>query len=155
MKRKSVTECIALIVLSVTASGVLYRQLTDSHPIPVYAASPPPVRAVEMPITDSERHIIRTYVSSHSGTKPGKILPPGLARIPASLGRRLPDWEKKLVKGEIMPTELYRECQPLPKDLTSRLPPPPYGTVLVAIDGRIVRMARASFEILDVYNTRF
>src|SRR4051812_11566020 len=124
MKRKTFSECIALILLSVTTGAVLYRQLADSNPVTVYAASPGPSPRVEIPITDRERSVIRDYVGARSGSKPGRILPPGLARKAVKNGELQTDW-KKVVKGEIIPTALYRECQPLPKDLASRLPPAP------------------------------
>jgi len=38
--------------------------------------------------------------------------------------------------------------------LIVKLPPPPTGTIMVAIDGKIVRLAKATREILDVFDIR-
>ena len=39
-------------------------------------------------------------------------------------------------------------------DLLGQLPPAPAGTIMVAIDGKIVRLAKATREILDVFDVR-
>lgn len=54
-----------------------------------------------------------------------------------------------------MSDEVYRACHPLPPDLTANLPPPPRGTILVAISGKIVRLLEATREVLDVFDVRF
>ena len=63
-----------------------------------------------------------------------------------------PGWEKKCVPGATMPKEVYEECHRLPKDVVVKLPPPPPGTILVTIDGKVVRLVKATLEILDVFN---
>jgi hypothetical protein len=35
-----------------------------------------------------------------------------------------------------------------------KLPPPPAGTITVAISGKVVRLAKATREILDVFDLR-
>jgi len=156
MKRKTAYEYIALIFLSLGTGFILYRQIGASASIPVYAATmdshrPP---TVSVPITQQERQVIREYLNSFTRGKPPKVLPAGLARSGATRERLPSDWEKKLVKGQVLPAGIYRETSPLPKELASHLPPCPLGTVLVAIDGRIVRLGRANFEVLDVFDTR-
>jgi hypothetical protein len=110
-------------------------------------------------ITPQERQVIRDYVGVLSDTgKPGKnshkgkSLPPGLAKKVARGEALPPGWQKKLVHGETMPAVVYRECQPLPNEVIVRLPPPPSGTILVSIDGRVVRLMQATMEILDVFD---
>jgi hypothetical protein len=154
MKRKTTCEYIALILLALTTGFILYRQTGTSASLPVYAATLPPSKSVEVPITPRERQLIRTYLASlHS--KPPRPVPTGLTRLGAGTRNRLgAGWEEKLVKGRILPAEIVRECSPLPKELTLRLPPAPLGTVLVAIDGKVIRVARTSFEVLDVFDTR-
>jgi hypothetical protein len=118
---------------------------------------------VNVTITTQERQVIREYVVVHSDSdndKPdkhgrkekGKSLPPGLAKK-AERGESLPPgWQRKLAKGEIMSAEIYRQCHPLPNDVIVRLPPPPAGTILVTIEGKVVRLAQATLEILDVFD---
>jgi hypothetical protein len=110
-------------------------------------------------ITTQEKQVIREYVVVHSEHgRPGKkehkrqSLPPGLAKKVARGNALPPGWQKKLVHGETMPPVIYRECQPLPDEVIVRLPPPPSGTILVSIDGRVVRLMQATMEILDVFN---
>lgn len=110
-------------------------------------------------ISTQERQIIREYVTVYSdegkhGKKghKGKSLPPGLAKKAARGESLPPGWEKRVVRGQTMPTEVYRECHPLPVEVTQRLPAPPSGTVLVTIEGKVVRLAQATLEILDVFD---
>lgn len=115
-----------------------------------------PFIAVKVVITPEERDVIQNYVKSISApTKPGKKakkLPPGLAKKVAR-GRDLPPgWDKKCVPGAIMPPEVYKVCHPLPKEVVVKLPPPPAGTILVAVDGKVVRLVKATLEILDVFS---
>ena len=119
---------------------------------------------VNVTITTHERQVIRDYVvvysdndkhdkhDKHGKNGKGKSLPPGLAKK-VERGESLPPgWQRKLSKGEIMSAEVYRQCHPLPDDVVVRLPPPPAGTILVTIDGKVVRLARATLEILDVFD---
>ena len=114
-------------------------------------------------ITSHERQVIREYVVAHSDSdadegKPnkkghkGKSLPPGLAKKAARGENLPPGWEKKLARGQTMPAEIYRQCQPLPVEVTTRLPAPPAGTILVTIEGKVARLAQATLEILDVFD---
>jgi len=156
MKTKSAAEYMVLIALCLAVGCIIYRQ-HGTLPTPVYAAAPslalatdaPSQKPVSVPITSQERQVIRDYVSLRSDRgKLKKALPPGLARKAGSL---TPESRKKLVKGQTMSAELYRECHPLPKELQTRLPSAPLGTTMVAVDGKIVRLARVSLEILDVF----
>lgn len=112
--------------------------------------------------------MIREYVLRHSreddqgqdedqhgkkGKGPkGKSLPPGLAKKAARGEPLPPGWEKRVVRGQTMSTEVYRQCQPLPVEVTTRLPAPPTGTVIVTIEGKAVRLVQATLEILDVFD---
>ena len=105
-------------------------------------------------ISTSEREIIQGFISEHEG-KPGKKakdLPPGLKKKIARGGKLPPGWEKKLVTGEVMPPEVWAESQPLPHEIIVKLPVPPPGTVLRAIEGHIVRVMEKTREILDVFD---
>jgi hypothetical protein len=119
---------------------------------------------VNVSITAGERQVIQEYVTTfsdegnhkHNGKKPHKekSLPPGLAKKVARGESLPPGWQKKVAKGEIMPVEVYRECHPLPNEVVVKLPPPPVGTILVTIEGKIVRLIQATREILDVFELR-
>lgn len=107
-------------------------------------------------ISPGEREIIHSYVRSCTvaegpGKKP-KGLPPGLAKKVAR-GRDLPPgWQKRCVRGETLPQEVFKVCHPLPQEVVVKLPPPPAGTILVTINGKVVRLAKATLEILDVFD---
>ena len=110
---------------------------------------------VNVTIGAPERDIIRAYVRTCVEAPKGKKskgLPPGLAKKVARGGELPPGWQKKCVRGEIMPIEVHRHCLPLPPEIVVKLPPPPAGTILVAIDGKVVRLAKATREIHDVFD---
>ena len=128
-----------------------------AKPAVVVKTSPPkqPWAGMNVTIAPSERHVIRAHVhdciGASKGIKPNG-LPPGLAKKIAG-GRELPPgWQKKCVRGEVLPLEVHKHCQPLPHEIIVKLPPPPPGTVLLAIDGKVVRLAHATREILDVFD---
>ena len=77
-------------------------------------------------------------------------LPPGLKKKAASGKALPPGWQKKIAPGEVMPREVYGIAEPLPKDVRSKLPPEPKGTVTVKVDDRIVRVYESTREIIDV-----
>lgn len=127
-----------------------------------YPRPRPRAPGVEVVITAREREIIERYVRSceneerdhpHGKRKGwrGRGLPPGLAKK-VDQGRPLPPgWERGLVKGAIMPVEIYQQCHSLPAEVVVQLPPMPSGTIIVAVDGRIVRLIQATRMILDVF----
>jgi len=115
-----------------------------------------PWLSVKVDISSDEREIISAYVHSRTGAegrghKP-KELPPGLAKKVARGGDLPPGWQKKCVRGEIMPLEVYKHCHPLPREVAIKLPPAPPGTILIAVEGKVVRLAKATREILDVFD---
>jgi hypothetical protein len=129
------------------------------HPIVVHQSPPAvttPGATVSVVFTSQERDVIYTYVHSCSAPdkhgKHGKGLPPGLAKKEAR-GRELPPgWQHKCVRGAVIPQEVYRHCEPLPQEVVVKLPPPPPNTIVVAVDGRVLRLAKATLEILDVFD---
>jgi len=128
---------------------------------PAVAASPDrsakePWIAAEVRISDDERQVIRGYVQDcggpkHRGKKP-KQLPPGLAKKVARGEQLPPGWQKKCVVGQVMPVEVYEKTHPIPPELTVKLPPPPPGTITITIGGKVVRLVKATREILDVFD---
>lgn len=110
-------------------------------------------------ITEPEQQeIIRYYEGAppvcpegHKGKKP-KELPPGLKKKVARGGDLPPGWQKKVAKGEVLDREVYRHATPLPDGLIKRLPPAPDGTVLIKVEGKVIRLYEATRTILDVFD---
>ena len=82
----------------------------------------------------------------------GKGLPPGLAKKVERGGQLPPGWQNKCVRGAVVPADIYAHCQPLPQEIVVKLPPAPPNTIVVTVDGRVLRLARATLEILDVFD---
>ncbi|HKQ38748.1 MAG TPA: hypothetical protein VJ063_11770 [Verrucomicrobiae bacterium] len=106
-------------------------------------------------ISPSERDIIRGYVRNRlQASKGGKFngVPQGLAKKVAWPNNLPAGWQKNCVRGKALPEEVHEHCQPLPEELTAKLPPPPPGTVLLAVDGTVVRVGYPTYEILDLFD---
>ena len=127
-------------------------------PMPTLAVkAKTPAVTVSVTISAPEREIIQGYVRSCAEPPKGKkakALPPGLAKKLARGGNLPPGWQKKCVPGAVLPEQVYDHCHTLPHDILVKLPPPPTGTILVAIDGKVFRLIRATREILDVFDIR-
>jgi hypothetical protein len=142
----------------VKGKGVTVLPSPTPGKVVVHATPTPgkePLVKATVVFSTKERDIIHGYAKTctvaEKGKKP-KGLPPGLAKKVARGGELPPGWQKKCVRGEIMPAVVFKHCVPLPHELVVKLPPPPVGTILVTIDGKIVRLAKASMEILDVFD---
>ena len=73
----------------------------------------------------------------------GKHLPPGLQKK-AMHGEALPrGWKKKLAKGGVMDKTVYSQSQVITPLDTS-------GLVTVRIDGKLVKLVKATREIVEV-----
>lgn len=110
-------------------------------------------------ITDSEQHEIIKYFESTPQAGPegqkgkkSKALPRGLQKKTARGGALPPGWQEKVVKGEVLGPEVYRHATPLPEELAVKLPPAPDGTVLVKVEGKVIRLYEATRTILDVFD---
>lgn len=108
-------------------------------------------------IIEAERDIIKKYfqdntqtnLKGHKVTK-SKKLPPGL-RKKAGRGCDLPPgWQKKIAKGEVLDVKVYQQAVRLPVELCKRLPPAPEGTVLIKVEGKVIRLYEATRTIIDV-----
>lgn len=81
-----------------------------------------------------------------------KTLPPGLQKK-VERGRELPPgWQKKIARGEVLDARVYGHSRPLPPELLKRLPPQPSGTVVITVEGKVVRLIEATLTILDVFD---
>jgi hypothetical protein len=123
----------------------------------VEAAAPAKQPRVQASVVFStgERDIIHSYVRSCTVAENGrkaKGLPPGLAKKVARGGQLPPGWQKKCVPGQILSAEVYKLCHPLPPELVIKLPAPPPGVIMVTIDAKVLRLAKATLEILDVFD---
>lgn len=104
---------------------------------------------LKLTITQQEREVLtRHYAEEHP--KRQKALPPGLQKKAARGHELPPGWQKKVARGEVMPADVYRHSEPLPKDVLVKLPPQPSGTILVKVEGKIVRLVEATKTIIDV-----
>lgn len=108
-----------------------------------------PDSAKTFTISQRERDVLHDYVQACHAT-PNRDLPPGLAKKVARGKGLPPGWQKKMAVGQVCPPDIFKVCQPLPKDLVIKLPPSPVGTITVAVEGKIVRLLEKTKEILDI-----
>jgi len=97
------------------------------------------------------RDIPQAGSEGHKGKKP-KELPPGLQKKVARGGDLPPGWQKKVARGEVLDPDVYRHATRLPYELTRKLPPAPDGTVLIKVEGKVIRLYEATRTILDVFD---
>jgi len=150
-------ECFAEALKRLDAKSE--RAVVQVAPAPKKSAKvSPPKRAWighTVIISPSERDAIRAYVRNCTdASKLGKPngIPQGLARKVVWFNTLPEGWQKQCVRGRVLPGEVHEHCQPLPEELTLKLPPPPPGTVLLAVDGNVVRVGYPTYEILDVFD---
>ncbi len=84
--------------------------------------------------------------------KKTKPLPPGLQKKVERGGELPPGWQKKVVRGEVLDARVYGHSRPLPPDLMKRLPSQPAGTIVITVQGKVVRLVEATLTILDVFD---
>lgn len=138
------------------------KQATSPTPSP--AVSSPSAPSVAQPwlhleITPLEKEIVKQHLADIRAAQskksaPGKALPPGLAKKVARGEKLPPGWQKKIVRGEVIPQTVYAQAQPLPAVVIRTLPPPPAGTILVTLDGKLVRLLEATRTIVDVFELK-
>jgi hypothetical protein len=112
-----------------------------------------------MELTPLEKEIVKQYLvdmhatqSKKSGS--AKAPPPGAAKKGAPSAKLPPGWQKKIVRGEVLPQTVYAQAQPLAEVVLQKLPPPPAGTILVTLDGKVVRLLEATRTIVDVFELK-
>ena len=139
-------------------AGAVHVASAAVKPRPVVKALPPkqPWIGLNVTVSPFERGIIRTYVrncvDASKERKPTSV-PPSLAKK-ISGGGLPPDWQKRCVPGKVLPVEVHQRCEPLPEELLLKLPPPPPGTVLLAVNGTVVRVGYPTYEILDAFQVQ-
>lgn len=131
-------------------------------PAPAPAPTPVPVPPVPASVFHAEfspleRDILKRRVRDIPEarvveTPKGKAQPQKGAKQAARGSALPPGWQQKITRGETMPKEVHAQAKPLPAGVLQQLPPPPTGTVLVAIDGKVVRLLEPSLTIMDVFD---
>lgn len=117
-----------------------------------------PVQGKDL-FTSGEMVTIRTYFRSHPVAAPMeppakkmKTMPPGLKKKVERGGELPPGWQKKVARGEVLDAQIYAHSRPLPPELLKRLPPQPPGTIVITVEGKVVRLVEATLMILDVFD---
>ena len=138
------------------------KQATPSAPSAATAssaASAPEQPWLQMEITPLEKEIVQQHLadiravqSKKSG--PDKARPSELAKKVARGEKLPPGWQKKIARGEVLPQTVYAQAQPLPEVVMRKLPPPPAGTILVTLDGKVVRLLEGTRTIVDVFELK-
>jgi hypothetical protein len=123
------------------------------------AASAPEQPWLQMEISPLEKEIVKQHLADIRAVqrkKPSsdKALPPGRAKKAARKAKLPPGWQKKIARGAVLPQTLYAQAQPLPEVVLRKLPPPPAGTLLVFLDGKVLRLLEATRTIVDVFELK-
>jgi hypothetical protein len=152
------------VVFGVVLVTVVQAKSDKAPPKPATPPAPSAAPAPEQPwlqmeITPLEREIVRQHLAdirAARGKKSGtdKALPPGLAQKAARGEKLPPGWQKKIARGEVLPQIVYAQAQPLPEVVIRKLPPPPAGTLLVTLDGKVVRLLEATRTVVDVFELK-
>lgn len=91
---------------------------------------------------------------SDKGDHGAENLSPGMEKKVSRGGQLPPGWEKRLQKGKPLAPELYSRAQPVTDAMRVKLPVGPNGSMEIRLDGKIVRLHKATHEILDVFEIR-
>ena len=137
---------LALTLATMTACPAKDKQ-DGAHTSRIASANEP---LLKVTFSTAEAQAIRTYYRNDEGSTHAKQLPPGLQKKVARGGQLPPGWQKKLARGEVMSTDIYNQAKPAPVTLIKQLPPQPPGTIIIQLEGKIVRLAQATREIIDI-----
>ena len=138
------------------------KQATPPAPspaVPSPSAPSPSQLWLQMEISPLEKEIVKQHLgdireAQSKKSMPNKTLPPGVAKKGAPATKLPPGWQKKITRGEVIPQTVYAQAQPLPEVVIRKLPPPPAGTILVMLDGKLVRLVEATRTIVDVFELK-
>jgi hypothetical protein len=142
------TIAAALLLTLATTTICSAKDKRDGTPAAHTASANEPL--LKATFSTTEAQAIRTYYRNDEGGKHAKPLPPGLQKKVARGGQLPPGWQKKLARGEVMSPEVYGSAKPAPAVLIQQLPPQPQGTIIVHLEGKIVRLVQATREIIDI-----
>lgn len=143
---------LVLLILSLPAQMAVAAK---PHP-----SSSPADKTVSKPgqsaFNAAEKHIIRAGLLAES--EPQK--PPARRKdLPKGLDKQLtrghslpPGWQRKVTPGKRLDYHLYRQAEPVPRDLLRRLPSSPAGTTVIRIGDSVLRLDAATREVLDMFD---
>ena len=113
------------------------------------ATSAPEQPWLQMEMTPLEKEIVKQHLADIRAVQRKK------PTTKVAHGTKLPPgWQKKIVRGEVLPETVYKQAQPLPEVVIRKLPPPPAGTILVTLDGKVLRLLEATRTIVDVFELK-
>ena len=113
------------------------------------APSAPEPPWVQMEMTPLEKEIVKQHLADIRAVQRKK------PTTKAARGAKLPPgWQKKIARGAVLPQTVYAQTQPLPEVVIRTLPPPPAGTMLVTLDGKVLRLLEATRTIVDVFELK-
>lgn len=123
------------------------------------ATSAPEDSWLQMEITPLEKEIVKQHAADiramqSKKSRPDKASPSGRTKKAARSEKLPPGWQKKIARGAVLPQTVYAQAQPLPEVVMRKLPPPPAGTILVTLDGKVVRLLEATRTIVDVFELK-
>lgn len=119
------------------------------------AENSPQVVSVELRFSEKEKVVLRNWQPEQrcAVAISSKPLPKGQQKKQERTGQVSTGWQKKIARGEVLPADVFSQCRnSIPVTVIRQLPPAPAGTVLIEVDGKIVRLLQATHEILDVFD---
>ena len=96
-----------------------------------------------LPVLLVSSFLISPAFADKNKEKSPKTLPAGLEKKVARGGELPPGWKKKLQKGEKLDQQVVDQGKVIESD--SKL-----GTVTIKVDDKIIRLAEATREIIDI-----
>lgn len=88
-----------------------------------------------------------------SGSEGGSV-PKGVQKKVANGGELPPGWQKKLRKGEVLDQSVVDHGKPVSPALKVKLPVGKKGSIDISLDGKIVRLDKATRKVLDVFELK-
>lgn len=158
MKQSILTLCLALVLAPAYAKSKPEREPESRTVTQATAAPASKDQWLRFSINDEEQRELRSWQKTRPqdlhcsiASTGGKALPKGQQKKQERTGEVSKGWQKKIARGETLPPEIVQQCRTsIPPELIRRLPPPPPGTILIGVDGKVVRLIEATREIIDV-----
>jgi len=147
-------ELILCVALALAAAPVFTKPKKEIQSVDVAPQQGVAVSGNVL-ITDKEKAVLRNWQPEQRCTMAttGKPLPKGQQKKHERTGQVSTGWQKKIARGEVLPADVFNQCRnSIPPTVVRQLPPAPAGTVLIEVDGKIVRLLQATREILDVFD---
>jgi hypothetical protein len=114
---------------------------------------------LDVEIIPSDREKIRQYYQKEKQKaveekkdKKKKSLPPGLKKKVARGGELPPGWQKKIARGEVLDADIYNQSEKIPYEVIKVLEKQPEDTELIKVEGKVIRILKATRSILDEFD---